>query len=115
MFLKKILFLKIPFLFFWLFFSLNIFSNNGLEVKAEYDGLISEIFQILNEDHFKKNTQVTEEKVLTNFLLNLDNICDNLILFEISLTISIFLNCSNISKVALLNENSNCKLFNNAL
>ena len=72
MFLKKILFPKIPFLIFWLFFSLNIFSNNDLEVKAEYDGLISEIFQILNEDHFKKNTQVTEEKVLTNFLLNLD-------------------------------------------
>jgi carboxyl-terminal processing protease len=72
MYLKKILFFNIPFLFFWLFFSLNIFSNNDLEVKAEYDGLISEIFQILNEDHFKKNTQVTEKKVLTNFLLNLD-------------------------------------------
>jgi carboxyl-terminal processing protease len=43
-----------------------------LEVKNEYSPVVNEIIEILNRNHFKKNIQINEQKVIDNFLENLD-------------------------------------------
>lgn len=64
---NKILVLLIYFLT-----SLNLTSEESLEVKNEYKPVVYEIIEILNQNHFKKNIEINEQKVIGNFLLNLD-------------------------------------------
>jgi carboxyl-terminal processing protease len=65
--LNKILVLLIYFLA-----SLNLPSDESLEVKNEYKPVVNEIIEILNQNHFKKNIEIDEQKVIGNFLVNLD-------------------------------------------
>jgi carboxyl-terminal processing protease len=65
--LNKILVLLIYFLA-----SLNLPSEESLEVKNEYKPVVNEIIEILNQNHFKKNIEIDEKKVIGNFLVNLD-------------------------------------------
>ena len=64
---NKILVLLIYFLT-----SLNLPSEESLEVKNEYKPVVYEIIEILNQNHFKKNIEINEQKVIGNFLVNLD-------------------------------------------
>ena len=65
--LNKILVLSIYFLT-----SLNLPGEESLEVKSEYKPVVNEIIEILNQNHFKKNIEIDEQKVIDNFLVNLD-------------------------------------------
>ena len=65
--LNKILLLSIYFLA-----SLNLPGEESLEVKSEYKPVVNEIIEILNQDHFKKNIEIDKQKVIDNFLVNLD-------------------------------------------
>ncbi len=65
--LNKILVLLIYFLT-----SLNLPSEESLEVKNEYKPVVYEIIEILGQNHFKKNIEINEQKVIGNFLINLD-------------------------------------------
>ena len=64
---NKILVLLIYFLT-----SLNLPSEEFLEVKNEYKPVINEIIEILDQNHFKKNIEINEQKVIDNFLVNID-------------------------------------------
>ena len=64
---NKILVLLIYFLT-----SLNLPSEESLEVKNEYKPVVNEIIEILDQNHFKKNIEINEQKVIGNFLVNLD-------------------------------------------
>ena len=64
---NKILVLLIYFLT-----SLNLPSEESLEVKNEYKPVVYEIIKILDQNHFKKNIEINEQKVIGNFLVNLD-------------------------------------------
>ena len=64
---NKILVLLIYFLT-----SLNLPSEESLEVKNEYKPVVYEIIEILGQNHFKKNIEINEQKVIGNFLVNLD-------------------------------------------
>ena len=55
-----------------LFISLNLSSEEFLKSKIEYKLVVNEIIEVLNRNHFKKNIEITEEKVINNFLVNLD-------------------------------------------
>ena len=52
--------------------SLNLPSEESLEVKNEYKPVINEIIEILDQNHFKKNIEINEQKVIDNFLVNID-------------------------------------------
>tara|TARA_B100000035_G_scaffold296543_1_gene288559 strand:+ start:3645 stop:5684 length:2040 start_codon:yes stop_codon:yes gene_type:complete len=54
------------------FISLNLSSEEFLKPKIEYKLVVNEIIEVLNRNHFKKNIEITEEKVINNFLVNLD-------------------------------------------
>jgi carboxyl-terminal processing protease len=56
----------------YFFASLNLLGEESLEVKNEYSPVVNEIIEILNRNHFKKNIQINEQKVIDNFLENLD-------------------------------------------
>ena len=58
--------------FIYFFISSNLLSEDLLEAKEDYRLAISEIVQILNKNHFKKNIEITHKKVIDNFLRNLD-------------------------------------------
>ena len=47
-------------------------SEESLGPKNEYELVINEIIEILNHNHFKKNIEITGQRVVDNFLLNLD-------------------------------------------
>lgn len=64
---NKILVLLIYFLT-----TLNLPSEESLEAKNEYKPVIYEIIGILDQNHFKKNIEINEQKVIGNFLVNLD-------------------------------------------
>ena len=68
--LKKINIYIVFFIYF--FISSNLLSEDLLEAKEDYRLAISEIVQILNKNHFKKNIEITHKKVIDNFLRNLD-------------------------------------------
>ena len=65
--LNKFLILLIYFLT-----SLNLPSEESLVVKNEYKPVVNEIIEILDQNHFKKNIEINEQKVIDNFLVNLD-------------------------------------------
>ena len=47
--------------------SLNLPSEESLEVKIEYKPVVNEIIEILDQNHFKKNIEINEQKVIDNF------------------------------------------------
>ena len=53
-------------------FSLSLFGNDPLGPKEEYKLVVSEIIQILDQNHFKKNIEISNQKVIDNFLNTLD-------------------------------------------
>ena len=52
--------------------SLYLPSEESLVVKNEYKPVINEIIEILDQNHFKKNIVINEQKVIDNFLVNID-------------------------------------------
>ena len=52
--------------------SLSLTSEESLEVKNEYRQVVNEIIEILERNHFKKNIDINDQKVMDNFLMNLD-------------------------------------------
>ena len=52
--------------------SLNLPSEESFEVKNEYKPVVNEIIEILDQNHFKKNIVINEQKVIDNFLVNID-------------------------------------------
>ena len=52
--------------------SLNLQSKESLGVKNEYIPVINEIIEILDQNHFKKNIEINHQKVIDNFLVNID-------------------------------------------
>ena len=52
--------------------SLYLPGEESLEVKNEYESVLNEIIEILDQNHFKKNIEINEQKVIGNFLVNLD-------------------------------------------
>ena len=65
-------FYKLIFLIVSLSFSLSLFGNDSLGPKQEYKLVVSEIVQILDQNHFKKNIEISNKKVIDNFLTTLD-------------------------------------------
>ena len=53
-------------------FSIGVFAEENLSAKKQYKLVISEIVQILNRNHFKKNIEISEGEVIGNFFINLD-------------------------------------------
>ncbi len=53
-------------------FSVGVFAEENLSAKKQYKLVISEIVQILNQNHFKKNIEISEGEVIGNFFVNLD-------------------------------------------
>ena len=53
-------------------FSIGVFAEENLSAKKQYKLVISEIVQILNQNHFKKNIEISEGEVIGNFFVNLD-------------------------------------------
>ena len=47
-------------------------SEESLVVKNEYKPVVNEIIEILDQNHFKKNIVINEQKVIDNFLVNID-------------------------------------------
>ena len=47
-------------------------SEESLGPKNEYELVVNEIIEILNQNHFKKNIEITGQRVVVNFLVNLD-------------------------------------------
>ena len=52
--------------------SLYLPSEESLLVKNEYKPVVNEIIEILDQNHFKKNIVINEQKVIDNFLVNID-------------------------------------------
>ena len=52
--------------------SLNLPSEESLKAKNEYKPVVNEIIEILDRNHFKKNIEINEQKVINNFLANID-------------------------------------------
>mgnify|MGYP001347740064 FL=1 len=65
-------FYKLIFFLVSLSFSLSLFGNDPLDPKEEYKLVVSEIIQILDQNHFKKNIEISNQKVIDNFLNTLD-------------------------------------------
>ena len=65
--LNKLLILLVYFLA-----SLYLPSEESLVVKNEYKPVVNEIIEILDQNHFKKNIVINEQKVIDNFLVNID-------------------------------------------
>ena len=52
--------------------SLFLTSEESIEVKNEYTQVVGEIIEILDRNHFKKNIEVNNQKVIDNYFANLD-------------------------------------------
>ena len=48
-------------------------SEESLVVKNEYIPVVNEIIEILDQNHFKKNIEINEQKVIDNFLFKRSN------------------------------------------
>ena len=53
-------------------FSISVFAEENFSAKKQYKLVISEIVQILNRNHFKKNIEISGSEVISNFFVNLD-------------------------------------------
>tara|TARA_B100001939_G_scaffold178042_1_gene153418 strand:- start:2173 stop:4212 length:2040 start_codon:yes stop_codon:yes gene_type:complete len=85
--------------------SLFLTSEESIEVKNEYTQVVGEIIEILDRNHFKKNIEVNNQKVIDNYFANLDK---EKILFtseEISSYSSKFKNIYNLDEIFKIYEN----------
>ena len=91
-----------------LIFSLASFflaSEQSLEVKNEYSQVVGEIIEILDRNHFKKNIDINDQKVMDNFLANLDKEKIILTAREISSYSAKFKNIYNLDEIFKIYEN----------
>jgi len=91
-----------------LIFSLASFfltSEESLEVKNEYSQVVGEIIEILDRNHFKKNIDINDQKVMDNFLANLDKEKVILTAREISSYSAKFKNIYNLDEIFKIYEN----------
>ena len=63
---------KFLILFVYFLASFYLPSEESLVVKNEYKPVVNEIIEILDQNHFKKNIVINEQKVIDNFLVNID-------------------------------------------
>jgi len=85
--------------------SLSLTSEESLEVKNEYRQVVSEIIQILERNHFKKNIDINDQKVMDNFLMNLDKEKILLTSVEIDSYSAKFKNIYNLDEIFKIYEN----------
>ena len=91
-----------------LIFSLASFfltSEESLKVKNEYRQVVSEVIEILERNHFKKNIDVNDQKVIDNFLINLDKEKIILTSKEIDSYSAKFKNIFNLDEIFKIYEN----------
>ena len=91
-----------------LIFSLASFfltSEESLKVKNEYRQVVSEVIEILERNHFKKNIDVNDQKVIDNFLINLDKEKILLTSKEIDSYSAKFKNIFNLDEIFKIYEN----------
>ena len=79
--------------------------KNLLEVKNEYSQVVGEIIEILDRNHFKKNIDINDQKVMDNFLANLDKEKIILTAEEISSYSAKFKNIYNLDEIFKIYEN----------
>ena len=80
-------------------------SEQSLEVKNEYSQVVGEIIEILDRNHFKKNIDINDQKVMDNFLANLDKEKIILTAREISSYSAKFKNIYNLDEIFKIYEN----------
>ena len=85
--------------------SLSLTSEESLEVKNEYRQVVSEIIEILERNHFKKNIDINDQKVMDNFLMNLDKEKILLTSVEIDSYSTKFKNIFNLDEIFKIYEN----------
>ena len=85
--------------------SLSLTSEESLEVKNEYRQVVSEIIEILERNHFKKNIDINDQKVMDNFLMNLDKEKILLTSVEIDSYSAKFKNIFNLDEIFKIYEN----------
>ena len=85
--------------------SLSLTSEESLEVKNEYRQVVSEIIEILERNHFKKNIDINDQKVIDNFLMNLDKEKILLTSEEIDSYSAKFKNIFNLDEIFKIYEN----------
>ena len=85
--------------------SLFLTSEESLEVKNEYRQVVSEIIEILERNHFKKNIDINDQKVMNNFLMNLDKEKILLTSVEIDSYSTKFKNIFNLDEIFKIYEN----------
>ena len=85
--------------------SLFLTSEESLEVKNEYRQVVSEIIEILERNHFKKNIDINDQKVMDNFLTNLDKEKILLTSVEIDSYSTKFKNIFNLDEIFKIYEN----------
>ena len=85
--------------------SLSLTSEESLEVKNEYRQVVSEIIEILKRNHFKKNIDINNQKVIDNFLMNLDKEKILLTSEEIDSYSAKFKNIFNLDEIFKIYEN----------
>ena len=85
--------------------SLFLTSEESLEVKNEYRQVVSEIIEILERNHFKKNIDINDQKVMDNFLMNLDKEKILLTSVEIDSYSTKFKNIFNLDEIFKIYEN----------
>ena len=85
--------------------SLSLTSEESLEVKNEYRQVVSEIIEILERNHFKKNIDINDQKVMDNFLMNLDKEKILLTSEEIDSYSAKFKNIFNLDEIFKIYEN----------
>ena len=85
--------------------SLSLTSEESLEVKNEYRQVVIEIIEILERNHFKKNIDINDQKVIDNFLMNLDKEKILLTSEEIDSYSAKFKNIFNLDEIFKIYEN----------
>jgi len=85
--------------------SLSLTCEESLKVKNEYRQVVSEIIEILERNHFKKNIDINDQKVIDNFLMNLDKEKILLTSEEIDSYSAKFKNIFNLDEIFKIYEN----------
>ena len=85
--------------------SISLTSEESLEIKNEYRQVVSEIIEILERNHFKKNIDINDQKVMDNFLMNLDKEKILLTSVEIDSYSTEFKNIFNLDEIFKIYEN----------
>ena len=85
--------------------SLFLTSEESIEVKNEYTQVVGEIIEILDRNHFKKNIEVNNQKVIDNYFANLDKEKILLTSEEVSSYSTKFKNIYNLDEIFKIYEN----------